>query len=162
MKMDFYDLSFTDTQGNTISMNDFRGKVVLIVNTATRCGLAPQFKELEKLHQRYKENGLCIIGFPCNQFLNQEPESDETMVSSCRRNFGVTFLLSSKIDVNGKNTHPVFAFLKKKLPGGLFGRRIKWNFTKFLISSDGKPFRRFAPTIKPSAIENDIVKLLEK
>ena len=160
--MNFYDLSFSDTTGRILSMGDFRGKIVLIVNTATRCGLAPQFEELERLHKTYADKGLCIIGFPCSQFLNEEPESDTTMVSVCRRDFGVTFLLAKKIEVNGKNTHPVFAYLKKKLPGGIFGSRIKWNFTKFLITAEGKPYRRYAPTVKPSAIEHDILRLLEQ
>jgi glutathione peroxidase len=160
--MVFYDLDFNDTKGNTIKMSDYKGEVLLIVNTATKCGLAPQFDELEKLHQKYKDNNLRIIGFPCNQFLNQEPESNETMVSVCKINFGVTFLLAQKNDVNGKNTHPVFAYLKKELPGGLFGNKIKWNFTKFLITAEGKPYKRYAPTVRPFAIENDIVKLLEE
>ena len=160
--MDFYNLSFADTGGNTIKMSGYKGKTVLIVNTATKCGLAPQFYELEALHQKYKDRNLTIIGFPCSQFLNQEPESNETMVSACLVNFGVTFLLSRKIDVNGKNTHPVFKYLKKELPGGLFGKNIKWNFTKFLITSDGRPWKRYAPAVKPSAIEKDIVKLLKQ
>jgi glutathione peroxidase len=159
--MDFYDLNFTDTRNNTIPLSSFKGKVLLIVNTATKCGLAPQFEDLEKLHQKYKDRNFCLIGFPCNQFLNQEPESDETMVSACKINFGVTFLLSNKIDVNGKNTHPVFAYLKRGLPGGIFGNKIKWNFTKFLVTSEGKPYKRYAPTVKPFEIEDDIVKLLE-
>lgn len=158
--MDFFDLSFKDSTGATVNMRRFQGKVVLVVNTATRCGLAPQFEELERLHQIYKDKGLSVIGFPCNQFLNQEPETDETMVSVCKRNFGVTFLLAQKIEVNGKNTHPVFAYLKRTLPGGLFGKKIKWNFTKFLITPEGKPYRRFAPTIQPAAIEKDILQLL--
>ena len=159
--MDFYDLSFTDTKGNNIQLSNFRGKAVLIVNTATKCGFAPQFKELEVLHQKYKDKYLCVIGFPCSQFLNQEPESDENMAAACRINFGVTFQLSRKIDVNGRNTHPVFKYLKKELPGGLFGKRIKWNFTKFLITSDGKPWKRYAPAVKPTTIEKDIIRLLE-
>ena len=158
--MDFYDLSYTDPAGKVVEMNSLRGKVVLIVNTATKCGLAPQFEELEMLHQKYKDRNLCIIGFPCNQFLSQEPESDSTMASVCKRNFGVTFALSQKIDVNGKNTHQVFAYLKKKLRGGLFGSAIKWNFTKFLITADGRPYKRYAPSIRPSAIEADILRLL--
>lgn len=159
--MAIYDLQFNDSTGKTIHLNDFKGKVILVVNTATRCGLAPQFKELEQLHQKYQDKGLCILGFPCNQFLNQEPESDETMASACKINFGVTFVLSQKIEVNGKNTHPVFAYLKKELPGGLLGSKIKWNFTKFLVTRDGKPYQRYAPTVRPAAIEEDIVKLLD-
>ena len=157
--MGFYDLTFNDSFGNTIKMSDFKDKVVLIANTATKCGLAGQFRELEELHQKYEDKGLVIIGFPSNQF-EQEPESNETMVKACLINFGVTFLISEKIDVNGKNTHPVFAYLKKELPGTL-DSRIKWNFTKFLVTSEGKPFKRYAPTVKPLKIEKDILKLLE-
>src|SRR5665647_1909293 len=155
----FYDLTFNDSFGSTIKMSDFKDKVVLIVNTATKCGLRGQFRELEELHQKYEDKRLVIIGFPSNQF-EQEPESNETMVKACLINFGVTFLISEKIDVNGKNTHPVFAYLKKELPGTL-DSRIKWNFTKFLVTSEGKPFKRYAPTEKPLKIEKDILKLLE-
>jgi glutathione peroxidase len=155
----FYQLTAQTPSGQIISMSEFRGKVVLIVNTATKCGLAPQFKGLEELHQKYRDNGLVILGFPCNQFLSQEPESNETMIESCQVNFGVTFQLFEKCDVNGTNTHPVFKYLKKKL-GGWFGSRITWNFTKFLIDANGNPIKRFAPTVKPEAIEKDLLKLL--
>ena len=156
----FYQPNAKTPSGQIISMSDFKGKVVLIVNTATKCGLAPQFKGLEELHQKYKDSGLVILGFPCNQFLNQEPETNETMVESCQINFGVTFQLFEKCDVNGADTHPVFKYLKKKL-GGWFGSRIKWNFTKFLIDSNGNPIKRYAPTVKPEAIETDILKYLK-
>ncbi|MEW6515389.1 MAG: glutathione peroxidase [candidate division FCPU426 bacterium] len=159
--MEFYDLSFRDTIGRTLNLSEYKGKVVLVVNTATKCGLAPQFVELEQLHQKYKDHGLVVLGFPCNQFLGQEPETNKTVVQVCKVNFGVTFQLSGLIDVNGKKTHPVFAYLKKALPGGPFGGRIKWNFTKFLISRDGKPFKRYAPAVRPLQIEGDIVKLLK-
>jgi len=158
--MKFYDLTVASSQKETIKMSDFKGKVVLIVNTATKCGLASQFKKLEKLHQAYKDKGLVVIGFPCNQFFEQEPETNETVVSVCKINFGVTFLLTEKIDVNGKTTHPIFKYLKKKLSSGFFGSKVKWNFTKFLITSDGKPFMRYSPTTDPKNIEKDIVKLL--
>lgn len=158
--MEFYDLQIKDTNGKDVQMRDYQGKVLLIVNTATKCGLAPQFEELEALHQKYKEKGLVVIGFPCAQFLNQEPETNETVVNACKINFGVTFLLTEKIDVNGSNVHPIFRYLKKQLPGGLFGRGIKWNFTKFLITADGKPYKRFAPATKPQKLEKDIIKLL--
>ena len=126
-----------------------------MVNTATKCGLAPQFKDLEALHQEHKDKGLVVIGFPCNQFHNQEPETNESMEESCELNFGVTFQLTEKIDVNGKNTHPVFAYLKDQLPGGL-RKKIKWNFTKFLITPEGEPIKRYAPTVRPKAIEQQI------
>lgn len=160
--MQFYDLEFKDPVGKTIGMGEFRGKVVLVVNTATKCGLAGQFRELEELHNRYADKGLVVIGFPCSQFLGQEPETNETVVQACKLNFGVTFQLSALIDVNGKGTHPVFEYLKKELPGGLLGSKIKWNFTKFLVDREGRPFKRYAPTVKPLEFESDIVALLGK
>lgn len=159
--MKFYDLEINTPQGKTIKMSSLENKTVLIVNTATKCGLAPQFDELEKLHQHYKDKGLVILGFPSNQFLNQEPETNETVEDTCRINHGVTFQLTEKIDVNGKNTHPIFHYLKNELPGSL-GKKIKWNFTKFLISPDGKPYKRYAPTVKPTKIEKDIIALLKQ
>jgi len=159
--MSFYDLEFNDSRGNRIQMKQFEGKVLLIVNTATKCGLAPQFNELEKLYQKYKNDNFTVIGFPCNQFAHQEPETNETMVETCKINFGVTFLLSEKISVNGKDTHSVFAYLKQNSKSGIFGKKIKWNFTKFLISSDGKTIKRYSPATNPSKIENDIVALLK-
>lgn len=158
--MNIYDLTVKTPSGKIIKMSDYRGKAILIVNTATKCGLAPQFEGLEKLHQTYKDKGLVILGFPSAQFLNQEPETNETVEQSCKINFGVTFQLTEKIDVNGPGTHPIFVYLKKQL-GGLFGSNIKWNFTKFLITPQGKPVKRYAPTVKPKAIENDIKKVLK-
>ena len=159
--MSFYDLEFNDSRGNRIQMKQFEGKVLLIVNTATKCGLAPQFDELEKLYQKYKSNNFAVIGFPCNQFAKQEPETNETMVETCKINFGVTFLLSEKISVNGKETHPVFAYLKQNSKSGFLGKKIKWNFTKFLVSSDGKVIKRYSPMTNPFKIENDIIALLK-
>jgi glutathione peroxidase len=159
MKTNFYDLIAKTPAGEKIEMSRYKDKVVLVVNTATKCGLAPQFDGLEKLHQQFKDKGFVLLGFPSNQFLNQEPETNETVVESCRINHGVTFQLFEKIKVNGPETHPVFKYLKSEL-GGLFGSRIKWNFTKFLIDKNGKPLKRFAPTTKPEDIEEDIRKLL--
>ena len=159
MNTDFYQLTAKTPSGKEVSMEEFKGKVILIVNTATKCGLAPQFEGLEKLHQQYKDKGLVVLGFPCNQFLSQEPETNETMVESCQVNFGVTFQLFEKCDVNGPNTHPVFKYLKKKL-GGWFGSKIKWNFTKFLVNKDGDVVKRYAPRTKPAAIANTIEELL--
>ena len=156
---DIYDFQARTPKGEELPMSDFRGKAVLVVNTATKCGLAPQFRELEDLHQKYKDQGLVIIGFPSNQFQNQEPELNENMEQSCEINFGVTFQLTEKIMVNGDKTHPIFRYLKDQLPGKL-GKRIKWNFTKFLISPEGKPFKRYAPTVKPGSIEQDIAGIL--
>lgn len=156
-----YDLEFNDTAGNTISLSDYSGKVLLLVNTATKCGLAPQFEELETLHQEFQDQGLVVIGFPCDQFMGQEPETNGTMVQMCKKNFGVTFLLSEKILVNGKSTHPVFDYLKKETKSSL-GTAIKWNFTKFLVSRDGKTVERFAPTVTPSSMRDQIVAQLER
>lgn len=159
MTTEFYQLSANDAGGQAIAMSSFRGKVILVVNTATKCGLAPQFEDLQRLHEKYKNKGLVILGFPCNQFRSQEPESNATMAETCKINFGVTFPLLEKIEVNGPHTHPVFKFLKRRL-GGLFGSRIKWNFTKFLIDADGRPVRRYSPVTKPAAIEPSIQRLL--
>ena len=157
--MSFYDLSFNNAAGKSISMSDYKGKSVMVVNTATKCGLTPQFDGLEKLHQKYKDQGLVILGFPCNQFLSQSPESNDEVVEACRINHGVTFPLTEKIDVNGGDAHPLFVFLKNEL-GGMLGSSIKWNFTKFLIGPDGKPYKRFSPKTEPDELEADIVKLL--
>ena len=153
-----YDLSFRDSFGSEVSLADFRGKVLLLVNTATKCGLAPQFKELEKLYLDYKNKGLIVVGFPSDTFA-QEPESNETVAGVCEVNFGVTFMLSEKIDVNGLNTHPVFTYLKEHSNSAL-GKDIKWNFTKFLVSKDGKTIRRYAPTTKPKKLRTTIEQLL--
>jgi glutathione peroxidase len=156
---DFYQLSARTPQGTPVDLSVYKGKTVLVVNTATQCGLTPQFEGLEKLYQDYKDKGLVILGFPCNQFGSQEPLSNETMEITCKINHGVTFPLFEKIEVNGPHTHPVFKYLKSKL-GGLFGRRIKWNFTKFLVDANGRPVRRFSPVTKPEAIERYIKQLL--
>ncbi len=157
--MTIYDFSFKSSDGKEISLSEYKDKVLLIVNTATQCAFSGQFKDLEALHQRYKDKGLVIIGFPSGQFF-QEPETSETVANVCLINFGVTFTLSEKIDVNGVGTHPLFAYLKEALPGGILGNSIKWNFTKFLIDKKGLPFKLYAPTMGPVAIEEDIVKLL--
>ena len=154
-----YDLSFNDTTGKEISLGEFRGKVLLLVNTATKCGLAPQFEGLEKLHKEYNDKGLVVIGFPCDQFADQEPETNETMAEVCKVNFGVTFQLTQKIDVNGPHTHPVFAYLKAHSKSTL-GKDIKWNFTKFLVGRDSATIKRFAPTTKPEALRSDIERML--
>tara|TARA_Y100000385_G_C12668375_1_gene456859 strand:+ start:25 stop:501 length:477 start_codon:yes stop_codon:yes gene_type:complete len=157
--MNFHSLDIKKPNGEIIKMADYKGKTVLIVNTATKCGLTPQFKELEALHQKYKDSGLVILGMPCNQFLGQEPLKNENMEEVCRTNHGVTFQLTQKIDVNGFNTHPIFKFLKSKLPGTLM-KRIKWNFEKFLINAEGVPIKRYAPRTLPMAMEKDISALL--
>ncbi len=158
--MKFYDFSAMAMNGDDISMSKYKGEVVLVVNTATKCGLAPQFEELEELHNKYGDKGLNILGFPCNQFANQESGTNDQIQNSCRLDFGVTFQLFEKIEVNGEGTHPLYQFLKKEAKGTL-GNKIKWNFTKFLIDKDGNVIRRYAPTVKPLAIEKDILKLME-
>lgn len=159
MESPFYQLSAKTPKGDKIPMADFKGKAVLIVNTATKCGLAPQFDGLEALYQKYKDRGLVVLGFPCDQFAGQEPETNETVEQACRLNHGVTFPLTEKCDVNGPNTQPVFQYLKKEL-GGILGDSIKWNFTKFLINKEGRPYKRYAPVAKPESIEKDILKLI--
>lgn len=156
---EFYQLKANTPQGKELNFSAYQGKTLLVVNTATKCGLAPQFRELEALHQKYKDKGLVILGFPSDQFLGQEPETNENMEQSCEINFGVTFQLTEKIRVNGRQTHPVFTYLKEKLPGKA-GKRIKWNFTKFLVTSQGLPYKRYAPRVRPQAIEKDILVLL--
>lgn len=158
--MNFHDLEVNTPGGKTLKMSDFNGKVVLVVNTATKCGLTPQFTGLEELHQKYKDQGLVILGFPCNQFGGQEPLTNDKMEESCQINHGVSFQLTEKVDVNGSDTHPVFGYLKGEL-GGLLGSNIKWNFTKFLVDKNGKPTKRYAPVTTPDKIDKDIAKLLK-
>ena len=151
MSDSFFDLTARANNGKEILFKAFEGKAVLVVNTASKCGFTPQYKGLEELHQKYKDKGLVILGFPCNQFGHQEPGNDTEIAAFCSLNFGVTFQLMSKIDVNGAGTHPVYEFLKKKAPG-----TIKWNFTKFLVGRDGTTVTRFASTIKPEKLEKDV------
>ena len=132
---------------------------MLIVNTASKCGFTPQFEGLEKLHQQYKDQGLMVIGFPCNQFGSQDPGSNDEIGAFCQKNYGVDFLMMEKIDVNGNNEHPLYTWLKKQ-EGGFLTDGIKWNFTKFLVNRQGEVVERYAPTTKPESIEADIVKLL--
>ena len=159
MASEFYQLTANNPQGQPVNMSAYKDKVVLVVNTATQCGLTPQFEGLEKLYQDYKGKGLVILGFPCNQFGSQEPLGNDVMEETCKVNHGVTFPLFEKIEVNGPGAHPVFQYLKSKL-GGWFGRRIKWNFTKLLLDKDGRPVKRFAPVTRPAEIEAHIKALL--
>ena len=158
--MKFYDLDAKKMNGQVVKMEEYKGNVVLVVNTASKCGLTPQFKELEELYQTYKSQGLEILGFPCNQFANQETGSNQEIQEFCQLNYGVTFTMFEKIEVNGTNTHPIYQFLKQEAKG-LFGSEIKWNFTKFLIDREGNVVKRYAPTVKPSKIATDIEKLLK-
>ena len=158
--MKFYDFKAKKINGQEVEMKDDEGKVVLIVNTASKCGFTPQFAELENLYKEYKDSGLEILGFPCNQFAKQDSGSNEEIHSFCQLNYGVSFNMFEKIEVNGKNAHPLYRFLKDQ-QGGIMGSDIKWNFTKFLIDRDGNVVKRYAPIVKPSKIESDIKDLLK-
>lgn len=160
-KESFYHFSAIDLGGKEISMKEYAGKIILVVNTASKCGFTPQLEGLEKLHAAYKDKGLVILGFPCNQFGNQEPGDEASIAKGCVLHYGVTFPMFSKVEVNGKNSHPIFKFLKREL-SGIFGKKIKWNFTKFLIDQDGKPVKRFSPTTKPEKIEPFVAEALKK
>ena len=155
-----YSFSARALNGDTISLERYRGKPMLIVNTASECGFTPQYAGLQKLHEQYAARGLEVLGFPCNQFGKQEPGSAEQIGSFCEKNYGVTFQMFDKIDVNGANAHPLYSYLTEAVPGLLGFEAIKWNFTKFLVDREGNPLKRYAPTTKPDAIEEDIVKLL--
>ncbi|HLP06486.1 MAG TPA: glutathione peroxidase [Paludibacter sp.] len=157
----FYSFTEKNLQGKAVSMESFKGKVVLVVNTASKCGFTPQYEGLEKLYKEYKGKGLVILGFPCNQFGGQEPGSPEEISNFCSLNYGVTFPMFSKIEVNGKNASPLYKYLKNELPG-TFGNEIKWNFTKFLIDREGKPVKRYASNVKPESIRTDIETLLKE
>ena len=154
-----YDFKALGNKGDEVDFKQYEGKVLLIVNTASKCGFTPQYDGLEALYQKYKDQGLVVIGFPCDQFAHQEPGSNEEIAEFCRLNHGVTFPLMAKIEVNGEGTHPIYQYLKTAARG-TFGNAIKWNFTKFLISRDGTKVERFAPATKPEAIENKIKALL--
>lgn len=178
--MSIYDFSVKDVQQTPVAMGDYKGKVLLIVNTATGCGFTPQYEGLEALYKKYGSQGLEILDFPCNQFLHQAPGSDAEIVSFCQLKYGVTFKTFAKIEVNGDQAEPLFSYLKEKAPddcenaesGAFFkkallkmaqalaGSAIKWNFTKFLVDRQGNVVARFAPNIKPEEIENHIAKLL--
>lgn len=157
----FYGFKATSLHGKEIDFRDYKGKVVLVVNTASKCGLTPQYEGLEKLYQKYKDQGLVILGFPSNQFANQEPGDEKAISEVCEINYGVSFPMFAKINVNGDDAHPLYKYLKSKL-GGIFGRRIKWNFTKFLVDANGKPIKRFAPITKPDAIDTYLQKVFPK
>lgn len=157
----FYDLTATSLSGKPISMEQYRGKVVMVVNTASKCGFTPQLEGLESLYEKYSEKGLVILGFPCNQFANQEPGSEESIAQGCVLNYGVTFQMFSKIDVNGNDAHPVYQWLKSQPKGrGTMGNAIKWNFTKFLLDREGNVVGRYGSIITPEKLEQEVLKLL--
>ncbi|MBN1863804.1 MAG: glutathione peroxidase [Victivallales bacterium] len=159
MEKNVYAFSVNNIEGEEILLSEYRGKVLLIVNTASKCGFTKQYEGLQKLYEKHKDSGLVILGFPCNQFGKQEPGGPEQIKSFCTLNYGVSFPMFEKIKVNGKDAHPLYKFLKDKKTG-ILGSAIKWNFTKFLVDRDGIPVQRFAPNTTPDEIEKNIIKLI--
>lgn len=157
--MSIYDYKALSYKGEEVSLNEYKGKVLLVVNTATKCGFTPQYDELEALYAKYKDQGFVILDFPCNQFFRQAPGTDEEIHNACVLRFNIAFPQFAKIDVNGKNEHPLYTFLKENCPVNQ-GKKIKWNFTKFLVDREGNVVNRFEPTVKPNEFEEDIQKLL--
>ncbi|MBE9400658.1 MAG: glutathione peroxidase [Acinetobacter sp.] len=155
-----YDFQAEMLEGEQKNFSEYQGKVLLIVNTASQCGLTPQFEGLEQLYQDYQSKGLIILGFPCNQFAHQDPLTNEEIGGFCQRNYGVSFPMFAKVDVNGSTAHPLYQYLTAEAKGILGSQKIKWNFTKFLINQEGKVIKRYAPLIKPEKIAKDIQKLL--
>lgn len=155
-----YDFTMDSLTGQPIALEKFKGKVLLVVNTASKCGFTPQYQGLEELHKKLHDRGLEVLGFPCNQFGKQEPGSNDEIATFCERNYGVSFTMFDKIDVNGSNAAPLYEYLKHEAPGLLGSKTIKWNFTKFLIDRNGKVVRRYAPNTTPAEIEKDILELL--
>lgn len=160
MSNGIYQFSVRDIAGENIELGSYKGKVVLIVNTASDCGLTPQYKGLQELYQKHESQGLEILAFPCNQFKEQEKGSNEEIKQFCDLRFNIKFPLFDKIEVNGDNTHPLYKYLKSQAPGLLGSKSIKWNFTKFLVNKEGQVIKRYAPTTKPESIESDIKSLL--
>ncbi len=156
----FYTFSAESLAGEPVALADYRDKLVLVVNTASQCGFTPQYAGLEALYQRYKDDGLVILGFPCNQFGGQEPGDAAEIAQTCQLNYGVTFPMFAKVDVNGSEAHPLFKWLVDAAPG-LLGNAVKWNFTKFLINRQGEAIKRFAPITKPEALADEIQALLK-
>lgn len=159
--MEFYNYSAVKMDGKEHSMEEYKGKVLIVVNTASKCGFTPQFKDLEELYEKYKADGLEIAGFPCNQFAAQDPGDNDEIHSFCQLNYGVSFDMFQKVDVNGSNTHPLYKYLKDEAKGTL-GSSIKWNFTKFLVDREGNVVERFAPNVNPAKMEDKIKELLGK
>lgn len=160
--MGIYDITANLIDGTPQPLSDYRGKVLLIVNVASKCGFTPQYAGLETLYRRYRDEGFVVLGFPCDQFAKQEFDDPNAIQQFCTRNYGVSFPIFEKVDVNGPNTHPLFALLKKEKPGFLGIQAIPWNFTKFLVDRQGKVRRRYAPTDTPEQIERDIAALLRQ
>lgn len=160
MNQDIYSIPVKTVQKSETTLNDYKGKVLLIVNVASKCGYTPQYEGLEKLHRKYKERGFEVLGFPCNQFGAQEPGSEQEIQQFCKLTYDVSFPLFGKINVNGGETAPIYEFLKSSQPGVLGTEAVKWNFTKFLVDKNGKVVARYAPTTKPEDLEQEIEKLL--
>ena len=159
--MSIYDYKVENKKGEDVPIADYKGKVLLIVNTATGCGFTPQYEGLENLYKKYKEQGLEILDFPCNQFGNQAPGTDEEIQEFCTLKYHTTFPQFKKIEVNGENQEPLYKFLKSE-KGGIFGEKIKWNFTKFLVDREGNVVERFAPTVTPEKMDEKIIEVIEK
>lgn len=157
-----YDIPLKKINGEEVNLEQYKGKVLLIVNTASKCGFTPQFEGLEKLYKEYEDKGLVILGFPSNQFLHQDPGSNDEISEFCSLNYGVTFPMFAKIDVNGADTHPLYATLKKSAKGLMGSEKVKWNFTKFLVNKDGQVVKRFPPTTEPSKLAPIIQDLLDR
>ena len=160
MTADIYDFEVQTITGDKVTLGSYENQVMLIVNTASKCGFTPQYEGLEALFAKYKDKGLAVLGFPCNQFGRQEPGSESDIAEFCQLNYGVSFPMFAKVDVNGDDADPLFKYLKKNKKGILGSEKIKWNFTKFLVNRDGKVVDRFAPTVKPKDLEKDIESLL--
>ena len=161
-EMKIYDFNVTTIDKEAITLEQYKGKVMLIVNVASQCGFTPQYEGLQTLYNKYETKGLAILGFPCNQFLRQEPEDEGKIKVFCTTQYDVTFDMFSKIEVNGENTHPLYVYLKEQAKGALGTTFIKWNFTKFLVDREGNVIRRYASATKPEEIESDILELLQK
>ena len=160
MSTSLHEFKVKNAQGQETDLGQFKGKAVLVVNVASKCGFTPQYEGLEKLYKQYHERGLAIVAFPCNQFGAQEPGNNEDIQAFCKMNYGVSFPVMAKVDVNGKAAAPVYQFLKESCPGILGTEAIKWNFTKFLVGKDGKVIERYAPTVKPEELNKEIEKVL--
>ncbi|MBW4083425.1 glutathione peroxidase [Paenibacillus sp. S150] len=160
--MSIYDFEANTLRGQEESLSKYKGKVLLVVNTASKCGFTPQYKGLQEVYDKFKDRGFEVLGFPSNQFAGQEPGESEDIAEFCEINYGVTFPMYEKIDVKGDEAHPLFKYLSKEAPGVLGSKSVKWNFTKFLVDQEGRVLKRFAPKTTPDQIEADIAKLLEK
>lgn len=158
--MSIYEFEVKKINGDTISLEEYKGDVLIIVNTASKCGFSPQYDDLQSLYKQYKDDGFTVLGFPCNQFLNQEPGDELEIDSYCKLNHGVTFPMFAKVNVNGKDAHPLFSYITENAPGMMGSKSIKWNFTKFLIDRKGNIVNRYAPKTKPLEMEDDLKRIL--